>query len=109
MTYIRGRRKLNEASAVMASGTAARAARRAKGPHRWTLGDIVRLVGWGCIFTAGVLIFPAVGAGTGESHEPGSDTSRWLSLENGFLVAMLVVAGIGLVFVAVSRFVPSSE
>lgn len=75
-------------------------------PDRWQPKDILSLVGWICIFSAAVLIFPGVGAGTGQSHEPGSDTFRGLAFEHSLVVVGLVVALVGVVAPLISKFMP---
>ena len=78
-------------------------------PDRWSLKDILRFAGWGCIFLGIVLIFPAVGAAGGESHEPGADTLRVLIFEKSYGQGALVCAGLGLIILIVSAFVPDSD
>ena len=75
---------------------------------RWTARSILQLIGWGCIFTAFVLIFPTIGQGSGASHEPGSDTIRGLVFQSSFGLAMLIMIGLGVIVLVVSAFVRSS-
>jgi hypothetical protein len=73
-------------------------------PDRWSPRDILKLVGWACVFLAMVLVFPTVGAGSGKSWEPGHDTVRSLVLDNGYGMAVVALAAIGAVVLVASRF-----
>ena len=72
-------------------------------PTRWQAADVLRIAGWGCVFLAIVLVFPAVGVGSGASHEPGSDTIRALSHERSYGLAAGASAVLGLVLLAVAK------
>jgi hypothetical protein len=73
---------------------------------RWHAADVVRLIGWGCICTAVVLVLPAIGEGGGASHEPGSDTIRTLLFERGYGLAAVVIALVGVLVLGVGKLVP---
>lgn len=81
--------------------------------YPWSVKDILRLIGAALVAVpAVVLVFPFVGAGTGQSHEPGSDLARTLSLSLGQLVdgtagaVALGIAGLGVLVLIVSCFAP---
>jgi hypothetical protein len=80
-----------------------------KDPDRWTLKKILRTVGWLLVFLALIMIFPMVGGGTGESHEPGSDTIRLLSLDNVVGVVMIGAAVVGVILLIVASVIPEDD
>ncbi len=72
-------------------------------PTRWQAADVLRIVGWGCLFLALVLVFPAVGVGGGASHEPGSNIVRALSHERSYGLAAGASAVLGVVLLGIGK------
>lgn len=72
-------------------------------PTRWHATDVLRMIGWGCLFLAVVLVFPTVGIGGGASHEPGSDTIRALSHERSYGLAAGASAVLGVVLLSIGK------
>ncbi len=69
----------------------------------WRVGDVLRIVGWGCLFLGVVLVFPTVGIGGGASHEPGSDTIRAMSHERSYGLAAAASAALGGILVVIGK------
>jgi MtfA peptidase len=69
-------------------------------PPEWRFRELLRVVGWSCIFVAMLLLLPCTGSESGRSHEPGSDAVTALSFTHGVGLGALILAGSGVVVLA---------
>ena len=84
-----------------------------KDPDRLGLRNILRIIGALLIMAPLILLFPGVGAGSGKSYEPGSDTARTFSLtaltDSALGIAILVAFALGLLVLLASIFAPETD
>jgi hypothetical protein len=77
-------------------------------PDRWRLKTVLRVIGL-FLMASLVVVFPMVGAGSGQSHEPGSHSIRQLFTESDVGRIALALSAIGLGLIVIAAFLPGDD